>query len=177
MTSPPELDVFAEKAPSDAQLRAILRRGRLKTRAIGCGVGLLSGGLGALMLALIGFELDPEVAHMPLFGKVVGVGFALLFCLVGLGMVGMAVLGKGGGSRELQRRFEKAPQTITAARRVVSTSRGIQDPGARNMLGSHMVAITSDDCKEVQVMMAPDDVSAVLRWVAARVPSATVQDG
>ena len=175
MGGPPEIDVFEIAPPSSRELERILARGRRKTRATGCAVGLLSGGLGALMLALIGLELDPEVAHMPLAGKVVGVGFGLLFGVVGLGMIGLAVLGRGGGSTALARRFERAPDSIVRARRVVSTSRGMVDPGRPGQLGQHTVVVTADDDSEVRVMMSDDDVGQVLRWVAARVPHARVE--
>jgi len=177
VAQPPEMDIFAVHPPTDQALVKMLSRGRLRTRLVGCSVGVLSGGLGVLMLALIGFQLDPEVAHMPLAGKLVGVGFAVLFCLVGLLMVGMAILGKGGGSADLQKRFLQAPDSIVRARRVVSTSRGVRDPGAPGMVGQHTLVITADDDTEVRVMMGADDVSAVLLWVQHRVPTAVVEGG
>jgi hypothetical protein len=175
MPPPPVIDVFAETPPTDQQLARILARGRLRTRLVNLFVGGLAGGLGLVMLALIGLELDPEVRHMSMAGKLVGVAFGGLFCLVGLGMGGIALLGRGGGGARLQRRLEQAPESVERARRLVSTANGIQDPGTVDMIGSHILVVTADDDSEVRVMMSRDDVSAVLRWVARRVPTARIE--
>jgi len=176
MAGPPPVveDAFAVKPPTDRELVALLRRGQLRTRLTGCSVGCLTGGLGLFMLALIGFQLDPEVAHMPLAGRVLGVGIAVLFCLVGVGMLGVAVLGRGGGSGKLLRRCQQAPDSIVSARRLVSTANGIRDPGHRQEHGHHMVAVRADDDSEVQVMMSRDDVTRLLVWIQTHVPTATV---
>lgn len=171
----PTRDVFSIPPPSSDELAALFRRGARRTRIIGLIAGGVTAGLGALMLVLLLFELDPDVRTWSLTMKLLAGAMGAGFGGLGLVFIGTALFSKKMGGMGLCQILLNNPGAIVSARRSVSTGKRVIDPGREQHPGAHSLIAVDQANNTYNTMMSATDVSAALRYIQEHCPDAEVQ--
>jgi hypothetical protein len=164
---------MAKETLEDA--RKAVRRGLGRTRIINLLVGMGTGGLGILMMAVHAFGLDPDARNMGMVGIIALYAFGLLFVAVGGMMVVVALFLAGQRANQLIDLLHHNPEHIRSARRLVAQQKSIVESDDENEFGQHQLSVTTVHNRSFQLMLAATDVSILLRVIRARNPEADVR--
>lgn len=148
---------------------ALLKRRGVQTRIITVLVGLMTGGMGAFMIVMHVFRLDPTMRHMSLPMVIALWVVALGFLGIGALLVGVALFKSGGQQAQLLHDLEHHPERIACAQEVVASRRGVR-PGSGGIGTQSSLQVEYRDGRVVQIMLRKSDLETVLSYVWSRAP-------